>query len=248
MLNGTVILAHGDALLTAGIERILTMNHPGVHVEKARSGREALILQSLMRADVVLMDENPADMPAMHLLQELRKDIVRPFVILCAAGKTERACDRTLRRGADCCVFPPVDMVRVCDLISESLAGRADEALNGGLPEMMLQRLFADNGIPCDLKGYMFLKYALALLNMGKGSLNSMRRLYEQIGERFGCGAGAVEHGIRYAVGLCMQRTGGEAAGNRQFIARLIEESGMSNMTMLKPRVSVFCSGRRVFR
>lgn len=250
MLNGTVILAHSDSLLTAGAERILYMNHPGLHVERTQTGREALAMQAVMRADAVLMDANLPDMPGAHLVQALKRDIARPFVLWCSPERGEQAERRALRLGADRYMPSPIDLVRTCDLIGEQLKIRASGLSDGGLPEMLLQRIFADNGIPCDLKGYAFLKHALALLHAGQARLDCMRALYARIAERFGCTPEAVEHAVRYAVGICAERMAleGGRIGNRQFIARLLEESESAHSSLLKPRVSVFCSGRRVFR
>ena len=146
----------------------------------------------------------------------------------------------------------PADVMKVSELIAEQLqlrSGRNEEYTS--IAERMLQRLFMDYGIPCDLKGYAFMKHALVLLNSGEARLESMKEMYEKIGMRFGCGASAVEHAIRYAVARCSARLENQGEGkisNKAFIARLMEDAAAGRQTMIKPRISIFCSGRRVFR
>jgi len=250
MLNGTVILAHSDAALTAGVENMLCMNFPPVHVERTQTGREALVMQSIMRADAVFMESTLKDMPGAHLVSELRRDIARPFIIVSSRERSAEAERRAARMGADGYVPAPIDLVRLCDLIGAQLRVRSSAALNGSLPEMMLQRVFSDNGLTSELQGYGYMKHALSLLYSGRANLSSMRDLYEQIGERFGRTADSVERNIRYAIGLCVERTHPDGArmSNRQFIAGLMEECMSDKPGILKPRVSVVCSGRRVFR
>ncbi len=251
MLAGTVIIAHNDPMLTAGVERILNGNCPGVKVERTERGRDALMMQSLMRADAVLTGLSFADMPGEHLVRELRRDIANPYIMVCARERSG-AEKRALAMGAHRFVPIPADVMQVSDIIEEQLrlrAGKADSY--GSMAETMLQRIFADYGIPCGLKGYAFMKHALMLLNEGEARLDSMKDLYEKVGMRFGCGAGAVEHGIRYAIMQCSRRMDFRQEmklSNKAFIAQLLEDAEAGRQTMIKPRVSVFCSGRRVFR
>ena len=117
------------------------------------------------------------------------------------------------------------------------------------MPEAMLQRVFADSGIPFDLKGYRYLKCAVDLLVSGEAQLESIGELYKKIGEKYGCRPAVIERNIRYAIGLCgsLRKEGGRVA-NRQFIAGLMEQQHAQTQTMCAPRVSVFGSGRRLFR
>ncbi len=244
MLRGTVLIVHRNRLVASSIERMLTAEHPAVHVERASNGAEALDIQSVLRPEVIVAGAVQEDMTCEHLVCELRRDIARPYIIVCTDGgvSEERA---LIRMGANETVRYLPDAAKITEQIEERLKRN-----NGiSLPEAALQRLFSEAGIPFDLKGYRFLKYALSMLGNGTAQLEPIGTLYEMIGEKFGCMPASVERNIRYAVNLCGSRKeAGEKISNRRFIASLMEQQFTAAGGMCRPRVSVFCSGRRLFR
>ena len=253
MLSGNIILAHPDGRLADGVQHILCYKHPSIHIERATEGRNVLMMQSFMRADAVLMDMNLPDMPGAHLIHELKSDIVNPYVLVCSGDRSRQAERQALRMGANGYYAAPVNVENLCRELEAYLKMRFERAKTEQicLAEAMLQRVFVEYGIPSDLKGYAYLKYAVRLLSAGEASLESVGALYERIGERFGCSAASIERGIRYAVVQCSERAGDAVSkkrSNKQFIALLIEECRSANPTLIAPRVSVFASGRRVFK
>ncbi len=251
MLSGTVIFAHTDAMLASTVMNMLRVNSPCVHMERAACGAEALMMQSLMRADAVVMDMNFPDMSGIHLLRELKSDIVNPYVMVCARDRCLQTERRILRMGANSVVHMPVDAAQVCARLEEQLGRRSEGTyFHAALEEMMLQRVFAEYGIPCSMKGYVYLKSALRFLCSGQGSIEAMGELYERIAAQHGSSARNVEHSIRYAIERCWANK--DAAENRpknrEFIMKLMEECRGGRQTLIKPRVSVLSSGRRVFR
>ena len=252
MLSGTVILAHTNEGLTERIGRLLCSGHPALHIERTPYGRDVLTLQSLMRADAILMEMDLTDMTGAHLLHELRRDIVNPYVLVCSGDRSIRAEQKAIMMGANGYCAAPVNVPEVCSRLETQLRRRAEsiDAQKMVLEEAMLQRVFIDRGISSDLKGYVYLKQAIRLLAAGECSLKSMGELYERIGARFGRSGRTVERDIRYAVARCWERRREEEErpGNAQFLARLMEECDSVKPTLITPRVSVFASGRRVFR
>ena len=103
-----------------------------------------------------------------------------------------------------------------------------------------------------DCKGGCLSIYYLlrAMLAAGECSLKAIGELYDKIGARFGRSGRTVERDIRYAVARCWERRRVEEGrpGNAQFLAKLMEECDSVKPTLITPRVSVFASGRRVFR
>ena len=119
----------------------------------------------------------------------------------------------------------------------------------GLLAEQVLQRVFMDYGIPCSLKGYRFLRAALGL--MSGGSAETMSRLYDRIGEMFGCSGACVERSIRYVIDRCWSRSRFAhfpRPGNGEFIALLLEECRSGAHMLLDPKISVHTSDRRTFK
>ncbi len=229
---------------------MLSMNSPAVHLQRAFCGEEALMLQSVMRADAVLMGMNLPDMSGAHLLCELKRDIVNPYVMVCSRDFSLEADRRILRLGANSVVHAPVDAAKVCTQIEEQLKSRSEVGGCAALEEAMLQRIFMDYGISCSMKGYVYLKCAVRLLCSRMASVDAMNELYEMIALRHASCAKSVERSIRYAVEKCWEKKGSEEKrpGNREFLIKLMEECRGGRQTIIKPRVSLISSGRRVFR
>lgn len=247
MAGGNVLFAHSNAMLVSSVERLVTSENPRVHTECASGGKDALTIQSVMRADVIVLSMNQPDMTGEHLIHELKSDIARPFIIVLGKEIDAQARRRIRRMGADE-VMGEEKVIDTGRMIKEQL-NRREQETRGALPEATLQRLFADRGIPFDLKGYQYMKYALMLLGNGEAQIEPIQSLYKRIGEKYGCKPSSVERNIRYAVGLCGDKgEKSEKIGNRKFIANLMEQ-GLSDIhTMYSPRISVFASGRRLFR
>lgn len=245
MLTGTVVFAHQNRRVLSAVERMLTSVHPGLHIERAVSGAELLAIQAVLRPDVIVMGMEQPDMTGEHLLCELERDVSRPFVAVYAEKCSAKECSRILRLGASKVIQEPVDEEQAERMIEEQLRRRNSST---ALQEAVLQRLFADSGIPFDLKGYRYLREALVLLGRGEARLEPIQSLYERIGEKYGCTPGSVEKNIRYANRLCADRGEASAAeSNRKFIARLMEQNQTGGKGMCRPRVSVFGAERRIF-
>ena len=254
MLTGTVILAFQNQSLRCGVERMICGRHPAVHIEQAVRGEETIRMQSMIRAAAIFMDMNQPDMTGDHLLCELRRDIARPFILVCSPDQSAQAKRRAMRLGANSYITMPADITLLCSELEAQLEKRVGtgSSVDVYLAEAMLQRIFMERGIPFELKGYSYLKYAVGLVLEGEASVDSMQALYERVGEKFHCAPASVEKNIRYAISQGEERAREEYPDgkltNRQFIARILAEYQSPKQTMLKPRVSVFTSARRVFR
>lgn len=248
MLSGTVLFVGRSRKNALAITQIMAARYPSVHAEYADNGAKALQIQSVLRPEVVLIDMELRDMTTEHLICELKRDIVNPFVVVCAGCMKEQERRRIIRMGANEVVETPKDGVKLEELIERQLIRRMKKGgnrLNGA----SLQRIFAEAGVSFNLKGYKYLEYALMLLLAEEAELEPIGALYERIGERFGCMGQSVERNIRYAIKLCEgQSEGWGDMGNKEFISRLIAQREKCTSTLCSPRVSVFCSGYRVFK
>jgi len=248
MLTGTVMFIHKSPSFISSIERILTAANPSIHIERAVCGSEALVIQSIMRPQVIVVEEKPEDMTVEHMICELKRDIIRPYIMVIGTQFSDAAQKKMTKMGADEVIVSPVNADQAVFSIEEWMRNRKWRGRRS-MPEATLQRVFADSGIQFDLKGYRYLKYAVDLLVNGEAQLEPIGELYKKIGEKYGCLPSAVEHNIRYAIGLCasLKKEEGKVA-NRQFIARLMEQQHAQTQPMCAPRVSVFSTGRRLFR
>jgi hypothetical protein len=100
------------------------------------------------------------------------------------------------------------------------------------------------------MKGYAYLKCAVRLLRSQQASVESMGELYEKIALRHAVSADSIERSMRYAIKKCWEKREmtEKQPGNRDFLIRVMEECGGGRQTIIKPRISLFTSGRRVFR
>lgn len=250
MLTGTVIFVHQDAAIVNSMMNMLMVSSPCVHLERTTCGTQALTMQAMMRADAVVMGMTLPDMSGMHLLSELKRDIVDPYVMVCAKEASSSYEKDILKIGANSVVHPPVDIVRACGQIEAQLDLRGRKPVHTSLEETMLQRVFMDYGISCSMNGYTYLKCALRLLCEGKATTASMSMLYEMIALRCAGTPKNVERSIRYAIERCWERRNitEKRPGNREFLVKLMEECRGGRQTIIRPRVSILTSGRRVFR
>lgn len=249
MLRGTVIFAHQDASMINGVMNMLSFNSPALQLHRASCGREAIRLQSVMRADAVLMGMNLPDMSGTHLLCELKRDIVDPYIMVCSREYSHESDRNILRLGANSVVHAPVNAAEICLRLETQIKERGESGFGSQLEENLLQRIFMDYGVSCSMNGYAYLKCAVRLLRSRTASIDAMSELYEMIAVRYASTAKNVERSIRYAIERCWEKKDEQQPrpGNKEFLIKLMEECRGGRQTILKPRISILTSGRRVF-
>ncbi len=251
MMDGTIIFAHRDEALLKRMEEAICLISPQIHVERAASGADAVMMQAFLRADVLVLEAALADASVEHVVYELKRDVVNPYVMI--YERNEQAQRKWLGLGADEVIGVQVNVMQLCEEIEQRIRRRAEtEGQAHLMAERLLQRLFMEYGIPCSLKGYRFLKTGLAILS-GRTSreAGTMNRLYEKIGERHGCSSACAERNIRYVIDLCWSRSpyaDRPRPGNAEFIAQILEDAVKTKDTVFDPKISIYCSERRIFK
>ncbi len=249
MGNGMIIFAHRDEVLLKRVEEAVCLRCPKIHIERTTDGRELLMMQAFLRADAVVLNAYLSDVSVEHVIYELKRDIVNPYVVVYERNESMRR--KWIGLGADAVIGAQTDLIRFGEEVETRIKRRREGHVDL-LAERLLQRLFMERGIPCSLKGYRFLKTALILLSgCAFENAGSMNRLYEKIAQRHGCSAACVERNIRYVIELCWNRSAYAERmrpGNAEFIAQILEMADTEKERLLDPKISVYCSHRRVFK
>jgi len=250
MMNGTTIFVHRDETLLKRVEAVICRMSPQIHIVRAMSGSEVLMMQAFLRADAVVLDAGMIDVSVEHVIYELKRDIVNPHVMIYERnGQMQR---KWIGLGADGVIGAQSDAIQVGEEIGRMIKRREENGERANLlAERLIQRLFMECGIPCSLKGYRFLKTAVVLINgCSQEEIGIMNRLYEKIGQRHGCSAACVERNIRHVIDLCWSRSDYvdcPRPSNARFIAQILEDTNNGGKTVLKPKISVYCSEKRLF-
>lgn len=246
MAAGRVVVAHHSESVRRAIVEGLSAR--GVICAVARQAAEAVLVQAAMRADAVFMDGMwMLEAGGMRLLAALQRDVMHPYVLVCGS-RISRAEAQTMRRMGACAVACEEETDRILEMIERNLICRArtEEDGNSALCSA-LSRLFSDYGLPCHLRGYRYLMFAVCMLASGEGSVEQLGQVYSRASVRFGCSAAAVDRGISQAVHLCSRRCcHGDIFCVKDFLLRVLEETRhVSENPAVRPRVAVFSGEER---
>lgn len=246
MAVGRVVVAHHSESVRRAIVEGLTAR--GVICAVARHAAEAVLMQASLRAEAVFMDSMwTLEAGGMRLLAALQRDVMHPYVLVCG-NRISRADEQMMHRMGACAVACEEETARILEMIERNLICRArmeedgDSALCSALG-----RVFSDYGLPCHLRGYRYLMFAVCMLASGEGSVEHLSQVYSRASVRFGCSASAVDRGISQAVHLCSRRCcRGDISDVKEFMTRVLEEARhVSENPAVRPRVAVFSGEER---
>ncbi|MGE5508951.1 MAG: sporulation transcription factor Spo0A [Chitinophagales bacterium] len=199
-----ILMADDSGELCEIVARATKRRRDMVMVGTARSGREALRLLEETEPDVLLLDLIMPDLDGIGVLEELRKRAGRrPKVIVFSAVGAERIANQVLALGADYYIIKPFqpDMLctRIWQVVREPGADPAQTPLLSRVEAVakVLHRL----GVPAHFKGFAYLKEAILLVLEDERRLSEVtKRLYPEVGARFGASAALVERNLRHAI------------------------------------------------
>lgn len=241
MAEGKVIVAHrSERVRSAVVDRLSAR---GIVCAVARQAAEVLLVQAATRSDAVLMD---MDWVRGNVLAALQRDVVHPYVLVCSRAENSRT---MCRMGASDVVCEK-ETGRICDMIDRNLCHRVQMEEDGNSAfSAALSRLFSDCGLPCHLRGYRYLMFAVQMLASGEGSVDCLGSVYRRASERYGCSASAIERGMNQAVQLVNRRCADQEMESVQgFLSRILDETGRTvGYPAVRPRVAVFSEGVRGF-
>lgn len=195
-------------------------------VGKADNGEDAYNMIMETKPDLVLMDVIMPKLDGISVMERVRKkrqgEKVPPFIMITAAGSDQVASD-AFQRGASYYIMKPFDRDVVMDKIRRVMRGAAKlsdkDTMKTVAPyvnkeEYMEQNLENDVthmlheiGIPAHIKGYQYLRDAIAISVKEDDTLISVTKvLYPTIAKMHNTTSSRVERAIRHAIEVAWER------------------------------------------
>ena len=199
----------------------------GFHVVgKANNGEDAFTMILEKKPDLVLMDVIMPKMDGISVMEKIKRERpdekLPPFIMITAAGSDQVASD-AFQRGAGYSIMKPFDPVVVMDKIRRVVRGAAklspkdemktvepyvnrEEYMEQNL-ENDVTRMLHEIGIPAHIKGYQYLRDAIAISVHEDDTLISVTKvLYPAIAKQHDTTASRVERAIRHAIEVAWER------------------------------------------
>lgn len=210
-------------------------------VGAACNGHDVLTLVAEFEPDVLVLDIIMPVLDGIGVLERLRtmKLSVAPRVIMLTAFGQDAVTKKALDLGAQYYVLKPFDMdvliERIRDLMAENIYAERSLAIANGaggasavatmapprlvsLPprgkslNQMITAIIHEIGVPAHIKGYQYLREAIAMVCNDIEILGSVTKvLYPQIASQFGTTSSRVERAIRHAIEVAWSRGNSEA-------------------------------------
>ncbi len=192
-------------------------------VATANNGVDAVDKVIEHQPDVLILDIIMPHLDGLGVLERLNSNSqleTRPRVIVLTAFGQESITQQALRLGADYFVLKPCNIEvlirRVRSLLSDALPELAAEAslnyAHAPAPkvdiELEVTNLLHELGVPAHIRGYHYLRYAIALVIKDVTILNSITKaLYPEIAIKFDTTPNRVERAIRHAIETSWERS-----------------------------------------
>lgn len=195
-------------------------------VGNAENGEDAYHMIMETKPDLVLMDVIMPKLDGISVMERLRNEHlmekVPPFIMITAAGSDQIAAD-AFQRGASYYIMKPFDKNVVMDKIRRVMRGVAKlsgkESMKTVAPYVNKEEYIEQNlendvthmlheiGIPAHIKGYQYLRDAIAISVKEDDSLVSVTKiLYPTIAKQHNTTSSRVERAIRHAIEVAWER------------------------------------------
>lgn len=180
-------------------------------VGAAQDGLQAVELIKTASPDLVLLDVIMPKIDGFGVLEELNRFAAenRPQTILFSAFGQERLAQLAMDLGADFFMMKPFNLhglsARIKQFYGLRQFMRVREPNSADLVEsgvmLKISGLLKQIGVPCHLKGYEYIKYAVEILLCEPTALRNMnRKIYARISRKFNTTIARVERDIRNAI------------------------------------------------
>jgi two-component system response regulator (stage 0 sporulation protein A) len=200
-----ILMADDSGELCEIVSQAVKRRHDMVLVGTAHSGRETLDLLGRVDPDVLLLDLIMPELDGIAVLEELgRRALVhRPKIIVFSAVARESMANQVLNLGADYYIIKPFQPDMLCTRIWQVVNEPGRTPRRTPPPELVesVGRLLRGLGVPEEFKGFGYLREAVLLVLEDEKNLAEVtKRLYPEVGRRFGAPATLVERNLRHVI------------------------------------------------
>lgn len=195
-------------------------------VNIAKDGEEAVEIIKNEEPDIALLDIIMPQLDGIGVLERLNSltnKLKTKFIILSAIGQ-DGITQRTMMLGAEYYMIKPFDLELLAKRIRETMNGSADSPKynNVGIVnqkkvpyitenldslETSITNIIHEVGVPAHIKGYQYIREAIALAVKDMDVINSItKQLYPTLAKKFKTTPSRVERAIRHAIEVAWSR------------------------------------------
>lgn len=191
----------------------------------ANDGKEAIELISNELPDLIILDIIMPHLDGLGVLEQMNNMNLNKFpkvIILSAVGQ-DKITQRAISLGADYYVIKPFDFEVFIDRIRQ-ITGAKEAVVPGNIVnksrqghsalvtknrslEAEITNIIHEIGVPAHIKGYLYLREAIAMVVENTGLLSAVtKELYPSIAKKFNTTSSRVERAIRHAIEVAWSR------------------------------------------
>ncbi len=182
-------------------------------VSVAKDGSKVIEYIKINKPDIVLMDAFMPKVDALGVLGQLKKENIaqRPVIALLLTGDNPRFESELFSAGADYCFIKPFELNIMAERLVQ-IAGwsehpaRQSEKVDSDL-EIVISDIMRQIGVPAHIKGYQYLREAIALSIKKPDLMHSVTKvLYPTVAKNNKTTPSRVERAIRHAIEVAWDR------------------------------------------
>ncbi|KXG78149.1 Stage 0 sporulation protein A [Fervidicola ferrireducens] len=187
-------------------------------VGKAHNGLEVLEKVQELNPDVVVLDIIMPNLDGLGVIEKLTNFDKKPRIIVLSAVGQDKITQRAINLGADYYVVKPFDLKilveRIRELDAGSVVQKSIKSTNTQTSkrkdtnlEMEITNIIHEIGIPAHIKGYFYLREAIAMVVNNVELLGAVTKvLYPTIAKKYNTTPSRVERAIRHAIEVAWNR------------------------------------------
>ena len=187
-------------------------------VGKAHNGLEVLEKVQELNPDVVVLDIIMPNLDGLGVIEKLTNFDKKPRIIVLSAVGQDKITQRAINLGADYYVVKPFDLKilveRIRELDAGSVVQKSIKSTNTQTSkrkdtnlEMEITNIIHEIGIPAHIKGYFYLREAIAMVVNDVELLGAVTKvLYPTIAKKYNTTPSRVERAIRHAIEVAWNR------------------------------------------
>ncbi len=178
----------------------------------AKDGKALLSRLSTENADVVIMDAFMANLDALGVVNSLKNDNKKPFVVVISSSDNQRFEQEILSAGADYYFLKPFDVNMLAQRVTQLTGWSRDKKDTTALKDdndlqVTVSEIMHQLGVPAHIKGYQYLREAIVLtINDGEMMSSVTKVLYPTVAKRYATTSSRVERAIRHAIEVAWDR------------------------------------------
>lgn len=245
MENIKVVLADDNRDFTEMMYEFISQQEDMEVVGVAYNGNEVLHLLERGIPDVLILDIIMPHLDGLGVLEHMQQLNLepKPIIIMLTAFGHENVSQKAVELGASYYILKPFDMEVLVNRIRQTVGHPSFSQSFQATDQTVEKRdrnldsnitsIIHEVGVPAHIKGYMYLRDAIAMVYRDVELLGSVTKvLYPKIAEMYDTSPSRVERAIRHAI---------EVAWNRGNVESLNEMFGYTiSMTKAKPTNSEF--------